>query len=77
MKDPNVEELVDTFYEQVAALNVTWSKLSKEGVYISTKVENPYNMDEKVLMVDQIRQTVDYKRQPAPPKIVKTRKSNG
>lgn len=71
MKDPNVEELVDTFYEQVAALNVTWSKLNNEGVYISTKVENPYNMDQKILVIDQVRQTVDYKKQSAQPKTIK------
>lgn len=74
MKDPNVEELVDTFYEQVAALNVTWSRLNKEGVYISTKVENAHTLDEKVLIIDQVRQTVDYKRQATTPKIVKPRK---
>ena len=65
MKDPKVEELVDTFYQQVASLNATWSKLTKEGVYISTKVENAHTLDEKVLVIDQIRQTVDYKRQKA------------
>ena len=73
MKDPNVEELVDTFYEQVVVLNIIWLKLNKEGVYISTKVENAHTLDEKVLVIDQVRQTVDYKRQ-TPVRVVNTRK---
>lgn len=65
MKDPKIVNLVEQFYERVAALNVVWHELNEEGVYISTKVEGEHAVgSKKTLVVDRIEQTVNYKRTP-------------
>ena len=64
MKDLKIQKLVDEFYGQVDALNSTWIKLTKSGVFVGASVEGDFQQDAtRQLVISKIDETVSYAKE--------------